>query len=761
MMLGRLPLLPIGVMLVAMIIWSGGASAQTPRRDAATPPKTSAARTMDPPVIDGIPDEDAWQAAAVISDFVQNEPFEGRAATERTEVRILYDDAAVYVAAWMFDADPSAIVLGETRRDADLSDTDALLIVLDTYLDRQNGFVFGTTPAGIEYDGQVIKEGQGGFGGGFGSGGSRQQRGSGGGFNVNWDGSWDVATSRDGRGWYAEFRIPFSTLRYGRGGAQTWGLNISRNIRRRNEQAFWAPIPRQFDLYRLSQAGTLHGIEAPARRTVDVTPYVLGSSEWDYTTGAGGPAVNRVGDIGGDIKIGVTPSLTFDATYNTDFAQVEVDDEQINLTRFSLFFPEKRPFFLENAGTFSVGTPRSVELFFSRRIGIADGLAVPILGGGRLTGKVGRVTVGALNIQTRRLQRLDPATRQLEEIAPRNNFSVARVLRELPNRSRIGAMFISRLNTDDTNDYNLTYVVDGRLGIGDAVSIDGYVALTQTPGLVDGEHAFNISGSYTTRNWEAGLAFRELGADFNPEVGFLGRRAYRFRSARLLRHVRFPSIPWFRELRPHITYREFLDLDGFSETRLIHIDNHLEFANGAFFQFPSVNFTREGIKEPFGIADGVEVLPGTYDNIDIGWRFNTNESATLSLAGSTNIGGFYSGHRKGGDITLNGRFGYAFVMGLRLSYFDVDLAEGSFETTLIALRTAYSFTPRIYLQLLIQYSDQTDNFSVNVRFGWLNTAGTGLFVVYNDIERVESESRWEAVNRSFIVKFTQLFHVAR
>ena len=225
-------------------------------------------------------------------------------------------------------------------------------------------------------------------------------------------------------------------------------------------------------------------------------------------------------------------------------------------------------------------------------------------------------------------------------------------------------------------------------------------------------------------------------------------------------HVRFPSIPWFRELRPHISYREFLDLDGFSETRLIHIDNHLEFANGAFFQFPSVNFPREGIKEPFGIADGVEVPPGTYNNLDIGWRFNTNESATLSLAGSTNIGGFYSGHRKGGDITLSGRFGYAFVMGLRLGYFDVDLAEGSFETVLIGLRTAYSFTPRIYLQSLIQYSDQTDNFSVNVRFGWLNTAGTGLFVVYNDIVRVESESRRDAVNRSFIVKFTQLFHVA-
>ncbi len=209
----RLPLLLVGVMLGAMMMWSGGASAQTPTRDAATPLKTAAARTMDPPVIDGIPDEDVWQAAAVISGFVQNEPFEGRAETERTEVRILYDDNAVYVAAWMFDADPSAIVLGETRRDADLSDTDALLIVLDTYLDRQSGFVFGTTPAGIEYDGQVIKEEQGGFGGGFGSGGPHQQRGSGGGFNVNWDGSWDVATSRDGGGWYAEFRIPLISQR--------------------------------------------------------------------------------------------------------------------------------------------------------------------------------------------------------------------------------------------------------------------------------------------------------------------------------------------------------------------------------------------------------------------------------------------------------------------------------------------------------------------------------------------------------------------
>ena len=734
-------------------------SAQDGSSNGSSAPTGSGARAMSPPIIDGVLNEDAWQTGPVLADFVQNEPFEGQPSTERTEIRILYDAAAVYIGAWMFESDISAVVFGETRRDADLSDTDALVIVLDTYLDRQNGFVFGTTPAGIEYDGQVIKEGQGGFGGGF--GGQRQQRGSGGGFNVNWDGSWDVATSRDARGWYAEFRIPFATLRYGRGGPQTWGLNISRNIRRRNEQAFWAPIPRQFDLYRISQAGTLTGIEAPARRTVDVTPYVLGSSQWDYETAPGATTTDRDGDLGGDVKIGLTPSLSFDGTVNTDFAQVEVDDAQINLTRFRLFFPEKRPFFLENAGTFSIGTPRSVELFFSRRIGIADGSAVPILGGGRVSGKVAGVTVGLLNIQTRDLTRVDGTTQQLEQIAPPNNYSVARVLQELPNRSRVGALFISRLNTDDTGDHNFTYALDGRLGIGEAISIDGYAAMTETPGLSNRERAFSISGSYTTRDWNAGLAFRELGEDFNPEVGFLERTAYRFRSARLLRHVRFPSIPWFRELRPHISIREFLDLDGFSETRLIHVDNHFEFSNGAFFQLPGLNLTREGLKDTFTIAEGVDVLAGTYDNVEVGWRFNTNESATLSLAGSSNIGGFYSGHRKGGDLTLTARFGERFVAGLRLGYFDVDLPEGSFETSLLGLRTAYSFTPRIYLQSLIQYDNQTENYSMNVRFGWLDTAGTGLFIVYNDIERVESRSNWQPVNRAVIVKFTQQFNVVR
>ncbi|MED5198909.1 MAG: DUF5916 domain-containing protein, partial [Gemmatimonadota bacterium] len=350
-------------------------------------PAASASAITSAPVIDGRLDDDSWAEAQILTGFIQREPSEGRPVSERTEVRITYDGEALYIGAWLFDSDPTSLVFGQTLRDASLNESDAFILVLDTYLDRQNGFVFGTTPAGIEYDGQVANEGQGGGGGGGrpGGGGSRQQRGSGGGFNLNWDGSWEVATSTDSRGWYAEMRIPFTTLRYGTGGEQTWGLNFERRIRRNSEEAVWAPIPRQFNLYRVSLAGTLD-LAAPATRIATVNPYVLSNGFKDYTVTS--PDTDFGSKVGIDAKVGLNQSLTLDLTVNTDFAQAEVDDQQVNLTRFSLFFPEKRAFFLENAGTFSVGSGRSAELFFSRRIGLSSGREVPIHAGARMTGKV-------------------------------------------------------------------------------------------------------------------------------------------------------------------------------------------------------------------------------------------------------------------------------------------------------------------------------------------------------------------------------------
>ena len=730
-------------------------------------PRATAFQAPVPPTVDGRLDDRAWATAEVLSGFVQREPTEGRPVSEQTEVRIIYDDGALYVGAWLLDADPSSLVVGRTLRDASLNDSDAFVMVIDTYLDRQNGFVFGTTPAGIEYDGQVTNEGQGGGGGG-----RRQQAGSGGGFNLNWDGSWDVATSTDELGWYAEMRIPFSTLRYDGGGEQTWGINFERKIRRKNEQSVWAPIPRQFNLYRVSMAGTI-GLQAPTKRVVTFSPYVLGDAFKDYTVAV--PDADVRERIGGDAKVGINQSLTLDLTANTDFAQVEVDDQQVNLTRFSLFFPEKRAFFLENAGTFSVGSNRTSELFFSRRIGLASGREVPIHAGARLTGKVGGLQIGFLNIQTGDLDVIDPDSGLRDQIAPANNFGVARIYQELGNRTQVGGILVSRLNTRDTGDYNLTYGADGRLGIGEALTFDGWVGLTTTPladgvpdtrtGFNNGEYGFNGGGQFVTRDWEISAGYRQIGTDFNPEVGFLNRREYRQVNTRALRHLRTDGVSWFREFRPHVSWSHFWSLNGFSETYLVHIDNHFQFENGALFQLPGFNITGEGLEEPFEIRPGIVIPAGTYNNPDWEFRANTNRSAPLSLSAGWSWGGFFSGTRFGPNASLQYRFRDRFTASLRANYFDVKLAEGDFKTAVLRLNASYSFTPRLYVQANLQYNDDTENLGTNIRIGWLDTAGTGLFIVYNDTEHLGRFAETGVASgprqRQFVIKYSRLFELTR
>ena len=370
------------VLLPALVLASGTtASGEEETTNAVRVGHASPA--VEAPAIDGRLDEDVWEGAEPFTDFVQAEPFEGEPATERTEVRILFDDEAIYIGAMLYDSDPAGIIATDARRDSGLDDTDSFRVVFDTYHDLQNGFVFGTTPAGLEYDGQLSNAG----GGGGGMGGGPQLRartGSGGGFNVNWDASWTVATQVTDQGWSAEFAIPLRTLRYG-DSPQTWGINFHRNIRRKREEDYWSPVARIYDLYRLSSAGELHGLQLQSPRNFKVTPYALAAAGRDY---AAQVEAETNADFGVDAKVGLTPSLNVDLTYNTDFAQVEVDDQQINLSRFNLFFPEKRPFFLENAGNFSMGQGSAVDLFFSRRIGIGPGgVPVPILGGARLSGR--------------------------------------------------------------------------------------------------------------------------------------------------------------------------------------------------------------------------------------------------------------------------------------------------------------------------------------------------------------------------------------
>ncbi len=740
----------VGLMAAVPLLAPGGAAGQA--IDTAGPvdgsgegfPAVSATRVASPPLIDGVLDDPAWAEAPVLADFIQRVPRDGMPPTEPTEVRVLYDDDAIYVGVWLWDSDPDQIVEGESIRNAPLDDSDAVLLIFDTYGDRQNGFVFGTNPSGIEYDGQVSDEGRG--GGGMGGMGGRQQAGAGGGFNLNWDGSWDVATSRDGEGWYAEFRIPFSTLRYGAEEVQTWGFNVMRRLRRANEESYWSQIPRQYSLFRLSRAGFLEGVEPPTVRTTTITPYVLGSAERNYQ--AGDESFRYPGDVGADAKVQVTRGLTLDLTYNTDFAQVEADEVQMDLTRFRLFFPELRPFFLENAGFFNVGTG-GTELFFSRRIGMEEGAVVPIRGGGRLSGRAAGLNVGLLHIRTGREGELLPGAPSGEA------FSVARVAREFSNRTRVGSFFGERKGLGIDGQPNRTYAVDGQVGFGDGLTVNSFLARTDTPGLEGRDHAAHLSGTYLTRELRASLTYREVGEDFNPEVGFVNRRNYRTYNTFVMTYLRPERFPVLRELRPHVSYNTFRNLEtGFEQSARVHVDSHVEFENGAFFS-PAFNWVREGLEVPFQIHPEVAVAPGTYDGWEAAWRFNTNESAALSLNGGLDVGSFLSGNRRGFQVAATARSGSTATASLQVGYNDVRLEEGDFTATVIAGRVGYFFTPRIALQSLVQYSDQLDLWSANVRLGWLGTAGTGLFVVFNDARGVGNLDG--PLNRSFVVKYSRQF----
>jgi hypothetical protein len=703
------------------------------------PPEAVATRGSLAPVVDGdVLTDPAWQAVPALTEFWQIAPDADAPASQPTEVRVLFSDDTLYFGVVCRDSDPSGIVVNESRRDSELGETDSFQIILDTYRDRQNGFVFGTNPAGLEYDGQVTNEGQG--------GGVTPGMGSSlGGFNKNWDASWSVRTHTGAFGWSAEFAIPFSTLRYDRSRAPVWGLNFQRNIRRRNERAFWAPLPRQYDLYRLSRAGTLAGLEPPRQRNLKLSPYALAVASESPATGV---PRDTSAEAGGELKWSVTPSLALDVTVNTDFAQVEVDEQQINLDRFNLFYPEKRPFFLENAGFFTMGTPGEVDLFFSRRIGIGPaGEVVPILGGARLSGKLAGLNVGLVDMQTRSISGI-----------PAGNFAAARVSRELPNRSRVGALFVNRSGTSDDappGDSNQTYGLDARWGIGRYGAIEGYAAKTTTPGRSGTDHAWNLQARYDSPAWDLALLFTEVGEDFNPEVGFLARSGYRKPEGRVMYRHRPQDLLGLLELRPHVSYRGFFKPDGFQESGLLHVDNHLEWKSG-WELHTGVNFVHEGVLEAFEIYPGVSVSPGSYDNAEVQLVGITNQGAPLSLEARLNAGGFFGGSRVGTTAALRGRVGESLNAYLDYSRNDVSLPEGRFVTQLAKLRLSYSFTPRLYLQALVQYNDVTSNWSTNLRLGWLQTANTGLFVVYNE-NRDPDRGGVGLRDRSFTIKYSRMF----
>ncbi len=728
--------------------------AQTPTEAV---PSVRAGRIETPPELDGLVREAFWNTIEPATDFIQQNPDEGAPSTERTEVRVGFDDSNLYFGIICFDREPENIVVTQNRRDGSLNDTDSVQLLIDAYNDGQNAFVFGTSPTGIEFDAQVTKAGQTrGSGGGparaGGAGGGGAQRGGAAAFNLNWDAVWRVRSQVTARGWESEIVIPFRTLRYKPGRDQTWGLNISRNVRRRNELSFWSPVSRAFRFSQIELAGSLHGLETRAHRNLKLLPYVIGGLSRDFRRSEN--RTDRKLNGGIDLKYSLTPGLTLDGTVNTDFAQVEVDDVQINLTRFDLFFPEKRPFFLENSGFFEFGSPQEVEIFFSRRIGLDDNRQeVPINAGARMSGKVGKYQVGLLNMQTR----------NVEGRAPANNYAVVRVSRELPNRSSIGVIGVNRqtmAGSEGAGGFNRTFGADANIGIGKYGNWFNYAAGTQTPGLDGDAHAFSSRFDYDDATHRISVGYLEVGENFNPEVGFVRRVKFRKPNASYRYTHYFKKGAW-RSIYPHASFQNWYALGSNEKQSAFehyHVDSRLQ--NGGRLGL-AYNRNFERLRDPFAVFPGVRIPVGSYQFGEAIANFRSDPSATLFGGGTFAVGDFYSGDITALNLTGGVRKGQNLTWTLSWSRKFIDLPVGEFETDLASLRFNWSITPKSYFQTLSQYSNRTNQFSHNIRLGLLSTSSTGLFVVYNTGMLMRDYLDPHGVDRrletqAFFVKFNYL-----
>jgi len=720
-------------------------------------PSISAVKVQEPPLLDGRVNEREWEAAPMASDFVQQRPVLGAPATEKTEVRFLYTQDALYIGVICFDSEPDQIVDTQSRRDGSLGNSDSILIILDTYHDQQNGFLFGTNPSGIQYDAQILNEGvSGGRASGGGGGGSvgrsptsTSVRGNVSAVNLNWNVTWTVRTTRSERGWEAEIEIPLKSLRFKDSqGPQKWGLNVMRNVRRKNEQSFWAEIPQAYNIYRLSLAGDLDSLEIHSTRNLKVTPYVLLGPEKDYTVSE--PSADFNNEVGFDVKYGLTSTLTLDVTVNTDFAQVEVDDEQINFTRFSLFFPEKRSFFLENAGTFAFGTPREMDLFFSRRIGLENRREVAILGGARLTGKIDRFNLGILSIQTGKD----------EDLVSGQNFFVGRIRREFRTRSSLGVIFTNRDNSGALlggSEYNRAWGTDLQLGFGEHWIVSSYLAKSYSPGVPGDDYAGNIFTEYKTDLMRIEAIYLEIQENFDPEMGFVPRRG--IRKPRVGIYVTpSPESGPIRRWNPHVTFTRYYGFDGLLETERQHWDLGITFTNGGSTGI-TLNRDYQFLREDdptFEVHPGVIIPPGTYQSNELSFALASDPSASMFGNMNITVGTFYEGDIKSYSTSLGFRTGPQFITTLSFVNTGVKADWGHFNTNLGRLRINYSFTPYRFIQTFFQYNSRSQEFSSNIRFGMTTTAGTGLYVVYNETYETPGEV-FDPLERAFFVKYSYQF----
>lgn len=692
-----------------------GAQVSVTRTDAERP-RVEAVEAHGAIRVDGALDDEAWQRAAPVTDFTQAEPREGQPATERTEVRVAYDRDNLYIAAYLHDDEPDALVITDIKKDFTETEQDAFSVILDTFRDRRNGYVFMTNPEGARADQQVANEG-------------RE-------INASWDAVWQVRSRRVADGWTTEMAIPFRALRFDEGVDRPWGINFSRRIRRKNELAFWSPVPRSFALTRVSLAGDLVGLpRAAASRDLRVKPYVLASE----ARAVGREEYDGSQELGVDAKARVLDAFTLDLTLNPDFAQVEADVQQVNLTQFSQFFPEKREFFLENSGLFYVGdaarnnrvlavpTPdEDLLMFFSRRVGVADdGRAIPITAGGRLTGKVGGTSLGAIVMRTDGIEGI-----------PGSDYAVVRVRQDAFSGGDVGAILMTRRGSAPGDDYNNVYGADATVRFKGAIDWNTYVVGTDSPGLDGGQYGWRTSLNREGNLVHVKFGAMQLGEHFDNDLGFYRRTGMRKYFADIGIRPRPEALRrrGVREIHPHIVWNFYEDLHGHMVGKNLHSGFTFFMNDGAFTEL-SVNPKFERIEKPFRIASGIDPIPtGSYGWTEYQIRGSSDPSRPISGGFTGIVGGLWSGTQRtvNADFTL--RPSYAFFLETRLqrTLGDLDRPDAEFTKTFWTFRANYSFSTDMFVDALVQYDPGSDQINSNVRFNLIHHPLSDIFLVFNE-----------------------------
>ena len=719
--------------------------------------KTLPARFVaDAPVLDGILDEKVWTEAEAGTGFIQREPDTGKAASQRTEVRVIYTSTTLFIGLYAYDNEAHRIIDKEMQRDQPLWRDDAIDVVLDTFGDHRNAYLFETNPNGARTDALITDEGRD--------------------FNISWNGVWEVASRRTAEGWFAEMAIPFSTLRFDPA-ANAWGLNVLRYIRRRAEQAFWSPILLDADVKRVSQYGELTGIrDAKQGWGVNVKPFAVGSlNSSPSLDGPGFTRANRF-DYGLDAKWAPIRAVSVDLTVNTDFGETEADDLQTNLTRFSLFQAEKREFFLENSGIFefgpgapgagslsvmsagalsfgssgSSGSAPLLKLFHSRQIGIdANGGKVPIDWGVRTTGRLGRYNVGLLDVQTD----VGPLPRAGARF-PRTNFGAFRVSRNLAGRSAIGMIYTDR---NGGGSGNRSYGVDFRLRPNTSLAVDTYAARTETSGTKNTNDW--SAGLITTWNgpvWHAQGGWVHIGEAFEPQMGFLLRRGIDRYNARVTAEP-FVRRNGILNLHFELDAAVYASLDGRIETEEYRFDLGGLRTSAGHEAKVFVTQTYDAPLAPFPIGRGFSIPVGNYRFNATGMSLLTHASRPFSVEGQFLSGEFYDGRRTSGNVTLRVRPNRFLRSETTAEVNDVELAAGTFVSKVYRQRLAMALTPQVLANVFVQYNDLSQVASVNCRFNWNYRPGSDIFLVYNQTWDGPTVSSLSRRDKQLMLKVTRLF----